>query len=46
MAQPARQFYDFEDYLRLEAMSPIKHEWLDGTVWAWPEELLRMQPFR
>jgi Uma2 family endonuclease len=34
MAQPARQFYDFEDYLRLEAMSPIKHEWLDGTVWA------------
>jgi len=34
MAQPARQFYDFGDYLRLEAMSPIKHEWLDASVWA------------
>ena len=34
MAQPARQFYDFEAYLRLEAMSPVKHEWLEGSVWA------------
>lgn len=34
MAQPARQRIAFEEYLRMEAMSPIRHEWLDGSVWA------------
>lgn len=30
----ARQRYTFVEYLALEAMSPIKHEFLDGQVWA------------
>jgi Uma2 family endonuclease len=34
MAQPARQTIPFDEYLRMEEMSPIKHEWLGGTVWA------------
>jgi Uma2 family endonuclease len=33
MAHP-RQHISFDDYVRLEAMSPIRHEWLDGAVWA------------
>ncbi len=34
VAQHARQAYDFEDYLELEASSDIKHEFLDGNAWA------------
>jgi Uma2 family endonuclease len=34
MAHPARQRISFEEYVRIEAMSPIRHEWLDGSVWA------------
>ena len=34
MAEPARQKYTFEDYVALEAMSPVKHEFLGGHVWA------------
>jgi len=34
MAQPARQHIAFDEYVRMEAMSPIRHEWLDGEVWA------------
>jgi Uma2 family endonuclease len=34
MAQPARQRIAFDEYVRMEAMSPIRHEWLDGAVWA------------
>jgi len=34
VAEPARQKYTFEDYVALEAMSPVKHEFLGGHVWA------------
>ncbi len=30
----ARQRYTFVDYLALEAMSPVRHEYLNGQVWA------------
>lgn len=34
MALLARQPYDFDDYLELEASSEVKHELLDGNAWA------------
>lgn len=34
MTELARQRYTFAGYLALEAMSPVKHEFLDGHVWA------------
>lgn len=34
MAQTARQRIAFDEYVRIENMSPIRHEWLDGSVWA------------
>jgi len=34
MRQFARQRFSFEDYVELEAMSDVKHEFLDGEVWA------------
>jgi Uma2 family endonuclease len=34
MAELARQRHSFAEYLDIEAMSPIKHEYLDGSVWA------------
>lgn len=34
MPLPARQWYTFAEYVDLEASSPIKHEFLDGQVWA------------
>ena len=32
--QAARQPFTFEDYVDLEVGSPVKHEFLDGQVWA------------
>src|SRR5687768_14245293 len=34
MAQVARQRYTFGQYIDLEQLSPIKHEFLGGAVWA------------
>lgn len=34
MAEPARQRFTFDEYVRLEEMSTVKHEYLDGQVWA------------
>lgn len=34
MSEPARQLFSFYDYVMVEEMSPIKHEFLDGHVWA------------
>lgn len=34
MIQPARQQYSYEEYLLLERESPIRHEFLNGEVWA------------
>lgn len=34
MVVPVRQRFDFEAYVLLEEDSPIKHEFLDGVVWA------------
>ena len=34
MVQPARQLFTFEEYLALEAGSPVRHEFLQGLVWA------------
>ena len=34
MAEPARQTFSFEAYLELEEISPVKHEFLAGQVWA------------
>lgn len=34
MNEPARQLFSFYDYIAVEEMSTIKHEFLDGQVWA------------
>ena len=34
MTQPARQRFSFTDYVLLEDMSVVKHEFLEGEVWA------------
>jgi Uma2 family endonuclease len=34
MTQAARQRFTFQDYLSLEDVSAVKHEFLDGQVWA------------
>ena len=34
MTQAARQRFTFEDYLALEDVAAVKHEFLDGEVWA------------
>jgi len=34
MARSARQLYSFDSYVEMEASSTIKHEFLDGEVWA------------
>jgi Uma2 family endonuclease len=34
MVEPARERYRFDEYLRLEEESPVKHEFLEGHVWA------------
>jgi Uma2 family endonuclease len=31
---PAKQRYSFAEYLALEAISPVRHEFYDGEVWA------------
>jgi Uma2 family endonuclease len=31
---PVRQVYSFDEYVDLDARSPVKHEFLDGLVWA------------
>ena len=34
MTQLARQIFSFDDYVDLEDSGPVKHEFLDGHVWA------------
>jgi Uma2 family endonuclease len=34
MGRPARQRFTFDEYLLLEESSEVKHEFLDGEVWA------------
>lgn len=34
MTQLARQPHSFEEYVELEETGPVKHEFLDGVVWA------------
>lgn len=34
MVQPARQRFSFYEYVQLETTSTVKHEFLDGLVWA------------
>jgi hypothetical protein len=34
MSDAARQLFSFYDYVLVEEMSPIKHEFLTGQVWA------------
>lgn len=34
MAEPPRQTFSFDAYLELEEVSPVKHEFLAGEVWA------------
>jgi Uma2 family endonuclease len=34
VAQPIRQRFDFPDYVLLEESSSVKHEYLEGLVWA------------
>lgn len=34
MAQPARQPFSFEEYLELEEVSTVRHEFFGGQVWA------------
>jgi Uma2 family endonuclease len=34
VVQPARQYFDFSDYVELEEASTVKHEYLNGLVWA------------
>ena len=34
VVQPVRQFFEFSDYVELEEVSTVKHEYLNGLVWA------------
>lgn len=34
MAEPARRRYSFSDYVRLEAYANVRHEFLDGVIYA------------
>lgn len=34
MGAPARQYFSFAEYLALEEIAAVKHEFLDGHVWA------------
>lgn len=34
MVAPARQYFSFAEYLALEEIAAVKHEFLDGHVWA------------
>jgi Uma2 family endonuclease len=34
VGHPARQRFDFVEYVMLEEMAAVKHEYLDGNVWA------------
>jgi len=34
VVEPTRQRFTFEDYLELETYAEVKHEFLDGHVWA------------
>jgi Uma2 family endonuclease len=34
MGRPARQRFDFAEYVMLEEIACVKHEYLDGVVWA------------
>ena len=34
MSQAARQLFTFDDYVLLEEMSTVRHEFLNGEVWA------------
>jgi Uma2 family endonuclease len=34
VSQPARQIHSFAEYVELDQASPVKHEFLDGQVWA------------
>ena len=34
MGQPAHHRFAFDEYLELEAQAALKHEFLDGQVWA------------
>ncbi len=34
VSQPARQLFSFPEYVLLEQMSTVKHEYLEGEVWA------------
>lgn len=34
MVQAAKQRYSYAEYLALEAISPVRHEFFDGHVWA------------
>jgi Uma2 family endonuclease len=34
VSQPARHLFTFQDYVLLEDMSTVRHEFLDGEVWA------------
>lgn len=34
VSQAAKQRYSFAEYLALEAISPVRHEFFDGQVWA------------
>jgi Uma2 family endonuclease len=34
VTQPARQRFSFDEYVRLEEDANVKHEFLDGEVWA------------
>jgi Uma2 family endonuclease len=34
VVQPVRQHFDFSDYVELEDVSTVKHEFLNGMVWA------------
>lgn len=34
MGQPARPLLSFDEYLGIERASPIRHEYLEGVVWA------------
>ncbi len=34
VTQAAKQYYSYAEYLALEVISPVRHEYFDGQVWA------------
>ena len=46
MAATTRHLFTFRDYLDLEEVSTVRHEFLEGWVWAMAGGALSTRPWR